>query len=150
MSQAKGDFIRHLNKGIMALPALAWAGLIYWLSDRPGEEALELTENVSRALLGIQIMDLFAHAGLYFVLSVFSIIAIYSAWNVGKVKTAALVLTITVTYGFLDELHQSYVPGRTESIYDVMANTVGSVSSVLAWFLSIRFINIFRNEKFHK
>ena len=36
-------------------------------------------------------------------------------------------IAITVVYGILDELHQSFVPGRNSSAYDVIADAIGAV-----------------------
>lgn len=44
-------------------------------------------------------------------------------------------LGVTVAYGFLDEVHQAYVPGRFSSATDVALDAVGAVLVVvlLAW-----------------
>lgn len=43
---------------------------------------------------------------------------------------------ITVIYGISDEYHQSFVPGRTATIGDALADSVGAVLSALILFFS--------------
>jgi len=38
-----------------------------------------------------------------------------------------LVFTICLLYGFSDEYHQSFVPGRSPSIIDLMADAIGGI-----------------------
>ncbi len=43
-----------------------------------------------------------------------------------------VVLTVTILYGISDEFHQSFVPGRQPSWYDVLADGLGGLLGVLA------------------
>ena len=43
-------------------------------------------------------------------------------------------VTLVVGYSALDEVHQSFVPSRTGSLYDVMIDSMGTVAAqVLLW-----------------
>ncbi len=46
----------------------------------------------------------------------------------------ALSVIFSVFYGFSDEIHQSFVPGRTTSIGDLMADGVGGFLGTLAYW----------------
>jgi VanZ family protein len=48
---------------------------------------------------------------------------------------AAAAVAITVAYGATDELHQTFVPGRTGDIYDLLADTAGAVVGTAACVL---------------
>jgi VanZ family protein len=51
-------------------------------------------------------------------------------------RDAALAFVITVAYGLLDELHQSFVPDRTGRLDDVVTDTVGALIGIgVAWLL---------------
>ncbi len=41
------------------------------------------------------------------------------------------VVAISVLYAALDEVHQSFVPSRAGSVWDVMIDTAGAVAAVL-------------------
>ncbi|MGH8657315.1 MAG: VanZ family protein [Gammaproteobacteria bacterium] len=47
-------------------------------------------------------------------------------------KGMVVVLTVTILYGISDEFHQSFVPGRQPSWYDVLADGLGGLLGVLA------------------
>jgi len=50
-------------------------------------------------------------------------------------RAAILALSITVVYGALDELHQSFVPGRDVSLRDWLADAVGALLVVFVLVL---------------
>ena len=55
------------------------------------------------------------------------------AWSFPK---RAIVAAIAATaYGATDEYHQSFVDGRTEDLYDLLADGAGAVAAVLFWGL---------------
>jgi len=43
-------------------------------------------------------------------------------------RTAALAVLVTVAWGVLDELHQSFVPGRSAEAMDIVADFLGAVA----------------------
>lgn len=59
----------------------------------------------------------------YFLLSAF--------WSLGKTssKMEIVAIIIAITYGFIDELHQSYIPYRTASILDLIKDSTGVLVS---------------------
>ena len=72
------------------------------------------------------------HVGEYAVLSALLLRAL--AARTGRVGTgvAAAAMIISVAYGITDEVHQSFVPGRTASAKDVLADAAGAGLSVAA------------------
>jgi len=60
---------------------------------------------------------------------------LYSAFRSNdKTRHRALLFTLlsATFYGITDELHQLFVPGRTASIYDVLADSIGGFIGALA------------------
>jgi len=53
-------------------------------------------------------------------------------------RSAALALLITIAYAISDEFHQSFVPNRTGSPFDVVIDATGAVAVLLGlrWFHS--------------
>ena len=52
------------------------------------------------------------------------------------VRVGAMALGIAVAYAVSDELHQSFVPGRDASAYDVITDTIGALAGTMgcwAW-----------------
>jgi VanZ family protein len=105
------------------LPPLAWMGLIFALSAQP---ELPLPPGPWME----QVFDKLAHAGLFGVL----------AWLVWRAfrqhrgpsfSLLVLCVAVTVVYAISDELHQSFVPGRTPSVADLAADAAGAAGATL-------------------
>jgi VanZ family protein len=96
------------------LPALAWAALIVFLSSRPTH------------LVSLQTgTDKIAHFGAYAVLGFLTARAFAAA---GYSALAAIL--VGVLFGATDELHQSFVPGRSSHVGDWIADSLGVVAGV--------------------
>lgn len=46
-----------------------------------------------------------------------------------------LAFAIAVLYGALDEIHQSFIPGRMANLMDVALNTIGAAAAIVAYRL---------------
>jgi len=82
---------------------------------------------VSESLPAIPHLDKLLHAGAYALLG----FLFYRAFQTTQIpKTRVLLLLISAlsasAYGISDELHQYFVPSRTFSLADMLANSVGS------------------------
>lgn len=91
------------------LPALVWAGVIFFLSSRavlPGPR--------------FPGFDKLAHAGAYAMLG-----ALLAHAQVRSGLRSVWPLILGWAYGASDEIHQSYVPGRSPSAADWIADAVG-------------------------
>lgn len=62
------------------------------------------------------------------------------AWSERPVKTALAVAAMTSAYGAVDELHQSFVPGRFASVLDWGADTLGGLLGGLAALAAFRLL----------
>ncbi len=101
------------------LPALAWMGLIFFLSaqpDFPSTETGWLDE-----LIGIG-AHIFLFAGLAFLL----------ARALGE-RPWLLVLALTMLYAAGDEFHQSFVPGRCMDPVDLLWDGLGAGIGLWIW-----------------
>ena len=85
----------------------------------------------------IGIPDVGAHAIAYSVLAMFVLRGFAAAqWDGVTIVTALAALMLTVGYGISDEWHQSFVPGRTSEMRDIVADAIGAVigvGGVLVW-----------------
>lgn len=98
------------------LPLGIYLGLIYYVSS------------LSQAKLGLLSADFPLHMIEYLILSPL----IFRAINFGFKKKASinvilLSLVLSIAYASLDEIHQSYVPNRTPSYMDLVADSFGAL-----------------------
>jgi len=92
--------------------------VLWVLSSRP----LDLPD------LGPSGMDKLAHFIAYSVLALaMGLWGSWRSWQKAPVVTACLVIFGAALYGAVDEIHQSFVPGRDSSFYDWIADLLGAL-----------------------
>ncbi len=104
--------------------AIGYAALILTVSSIPSDEFP----------VGMPLhLDKVAHAVEY------GILALLLCRAVRTPNQAALIIIALscTTYGILDELYQSLIPGRFPSGWDAAADTVGSALAVLLWHVKM-------------
>jgi VanZ family protein len=94
---------------------LAYCGLIFWLS---AQESLPVP-NV------VDYQDKFMHFGAYSIMGVFSVRAFRHS-RLAYPHWALLGWLFCCLYGLSDEWHQSFVPGRSPSALDWLADSLGA------------------------
>jgi VanZ family protein len=69
--------------------------------------------------------------------TVFGILAVLfkTALHIERPKGYLFAWFLTAFYASTDEWHQSFVPGRTSSVYDVMIDSMGALVFLLCLFL---------------
>lgn len=110
-------------------PVLGWMGLIFWLSSQPDIPTLAV------GWLD-QLVKSGGHAALYAVLA----LLLERAWRLERWSVRArrpAVMLVVLLYALSDEWHQSFVPGRFPSLYDVFFDLLGA-------FLALWFAPFFR------
>lgn len=70
-----------------------------------------------------------AHFTEYFILSLLLLRAIRGENRGLRLAWALLAIAIVACYASLDEFHQSFVPGRTPAVTDVMIDTSGGIAA---------------------
>jgi len=111
--------------------AILYALLIFFLSSRSGLDD-PLVQQTGLALLLRQFLifpeytDKVEHFILYAGFgSLIYLALVHSSNPVIRNYTFMGAIIIGITYGAIDEFHQSFVPGRTASIWDLMADGLG-------------------------
>ena len=80
-----------------------------------------------------EVGDKQAHSAGYAALGVLAVRAVAGGLPARiTLRTGLLALLITVGYGVTDELHQSFVPGRSADLYDLYADAAGACVAVAA------------------
>ena len=105
----------------MWLPVFLWAGVIFALSS-----IQQIT--VAEFFLWDFAAKKVAHLTEYAVL--------YALFLRATEKNWVLSFVMTMVYAASDEIHQSYVPGRTAAVYDLAFDFSGaSISAYIIWKL---------------
>jgi VanZ family protein len=69
--------------------------------------------------------DKAVHAAAYFVLCVLCLRACHGGLGPVRLRPTLLAVALGLSYGLVDEVHQSFVPGRDPSALDWVADAVG-------------------------
>jgi VanZ family protein len=99
------------------LPSLAYMGAIWALSS----------QSQPIGLPDVPFRDKIAHGVEYGILAVLNLFALRRSLSHGIVRCAILAVLLTSAWGYLDELHQAFVPGRHSDVYDWVADTIGAI-----------------------
>ncbi len=92
---------------IWAFLAISQMSVIFYLSSLPGQELMPLPYNTDKLI----------HAFIYAILGFFLTGALP--------ERRLLAIIIGMLYGITDEIHQSFVPMRSCSFYDWLADAIG-------------------------
>ncbi len=110
------------------LPLILWAALIFIESSIPGNK-------FPSTPLG---SDKLVHITIYFI---FCWLAFRMLSNQSSKLLSSLSLylsaVMTIVYGFSDEFHQLFTPGRSADMYDLAADALGGFHIVIAAFNSM-------------
>ena len=114
------------------LPVIIWAGLIFYFSSHPRIDSG--VEKVQAGVLDL-ILRKCVHIFEYFMLNVLFYRAIKGSFNLDGKRLFFYSVLFCVLYALMDEYHQTFVPTRTGSIYDVMVDSIGIAIAyvILRW-----------------
>lgn len=100
------------------LPFLAWCVFIYTVSTIPQTRIPNL----------VNYSDKIVHFGVFCTLCWLAHIAFYFQ-SIRLVKEYSLFLAFcfVVLFGFSDEYHQMFTPGRSSEVWDLLADTAGAL-----------------------
>ena len=137
---------RVLSWGITFL----WMALIFYLSSQPATESRELSRGIAvrvaeildrlvpqadidfRSLHGMLRKQ--AHFWAYLVLGPLVLNALKQSGVKGR-RAVVLGLAISVVYAITDEIHQTFVPGRSGEVFDVVIDTAGAATGMALYGL---------------
>lgn len=107
------------------IPAIFWAAVILVLSATPGQNLPQIDFGDLLAA------DKIAHVGVYLILTLALIWGFNRQKRLNK-RNLLIAILISGGYGVLLEFCQYYFfPGRYFEILDIVANIIGSISSLL-------------------
>jgi VanZ family protein len=90
----------------------------------------------------IHFLDKILHFFAFFIYGIFArfYFEVFKFEDKSKIIAA---ISISILFGIFDELHQSFVPGRDASIYDLIADIAGVLVSYIFWN---KLIQLFRTK----
>lgn len=108
------------------LPLILYLGLIFFISSRP---------NLKPPGVDFFLMDKMIHFVEYAILGVLLFDGIGRATIRSNFGSFVFLLAVGSSVGALDEIFQSYIPGRMMSIFDYLADTIGVAAGLSLAFL---------------
>ncbi len=127
------------------LPVILWMGFIFTMSTSLGtsEHTSLIIEPLLKWLkpdITPEHLDLVhlvirkcAHLSEYAVLGLLLLRALkQSRPAIGQAKAVGVALLIAAAYASTDEYHQTFVPGRTPAVHDVLIDTTGAFLALAA------------------
>lgn len=119
------------------LPPLVVMAIIFTVSHQPGDQL---------SLPAFPGSDKLAHAAAYGLLALTLIGAFNQSVRQSRPGSVVVITCLwSLAYGLSDEFHQSFIPGRSVSGFDVLADLVGALLVGAAWWLYRR--SAVRQEK---
>lgn len=112
--------MKHILAGLPFLAGMSAIWLVSSMERPPVPEELVFWNS-----------DKLLHAGAYALLAVLATPATWTTWGPaakrhGARRAIVVSALLASLYGVVDEVHQSFVPGRSSSIADVVADTLGA------------------------
>lgn len=106
-------------------PTIAWMGVIFYFSSRG---------QITSSAVDWQDFTLkkTAHFVEYFILSVLFYRSLRGTTNLQRKGLLFWTVVVCVIYAISDEIHQSFSPGRTPTMRDVIIDTIGSLAGGIA------------------
>jgi VanZ family protein len=128
-------------------PALVWAVVISlfstsaFTSEKTGRIIIPilgwLMPHAAMATLLVihHVIRKCGHFTEYFILSLLVLRGIRAGRRDVRIGWALAAIAIVACYAWLDEFHQTFVPGRTPAIADVLLDTAGAICAQIAFAL---------------
>ena len=95
------------------LPLLVWMGLIYWFSDQ--SQPFTMPQSWLQDVVGV--------AGHF---TGYAVLALLWRRALAPRRAATLAFVLTLLYALSDEFHQTFVPGRSGNVPDLLVDAAGA------------------------
>jgi VanZ family protein len=112
--------------------------ILRWFLPHASQEALFLIHHLIRKM---------GHVTEYFILSLLILRGIRAGKQGVHLGWALAAIVIVGCYAALDEFHQSFVPGRTPAVSDVLLDTAGGIAAQVVVALAMLFGDIRRKRR---
>ena len=111
------NLIRLAPAWVRFVAVAAWMGLIFWLSS---------LHTLPKTAPGIgDIQNVLGHFGAYGILAALAFWALTPYLRSTRTRALTTMLVV-LAYGISDEFHQSFVPGRSPDLKDILVDMMGA------------------------
>ena len=111
------------------LPALLWMALIWVLSS----STPDTLERTTKGLPSFLTLPTVAHVIEFAVLAALLLRLFKSTLSRRRAAVWAASALVALLYAGVDEMHQSFVPGRQSSLIDIGYDALGAAAGLAAW-----------------
>lgn len=147
------------RKDIAVVLTLAWMSLIFYLSHQPASESSALSGSIVNLFLKVieffpltidtEFVHFFIRKSAHFV--AYSVLGFLTAHTVRLFlhKNFSTIVTsfgITILYAISDEFHQTFIPGRSGEVRDVIIDSAGSFTGIFTYILIVLLYNKLRKR----
>jgi VanZ family protein len=116
---------RQLHAGLRPVPMILVMATIFYLSHQTGDDLY---------LPVLPGFDKVAHLAAYGLLAAATLFAFSPDARQGNSRrVVAITLIFCLCFGISDEFHQYFIPGRSVSAFDLLADCLGAVLVCLLW-----------------
>lgn len=139
--------------------------IIFGFSSQDGEESSgisrKITEIITDKILRlsddnkIQIVDRMesvirkiAHFSIYTIVGVL-LMGFVSTYKIDEMKRIYISIVIGIIYATSDEIHQSFIPGRSSQLTDVMIDTMGVALGICLILILLEIVSKRKHKKCH-
>ena len=86
------------------------------------------------SLINFPGFDKLVHFVLFFIFAILLYVSVFPSGSSSLTRYLPWIISILISmgYGAVIEYFQGYVPGRSSDIHDLLADTVGAISGILA------------------
>ena len=148
--KSRGGGLRNRKAVIAWLAVFMWMGVIFYFSHQPGDVSGETSGRIVEMISGavttvLPFVDIpeeglhfvirkGAHFSVYAVLGLLSFNAFLQSGVKGK-KALFFAWLLATAYAGVDEYHQTFIPGRSGEVTDVMIDSAGAITGILGALL---------------
>lgn len=157
---------KNILRIILILLLLGTFYIIFGFSSQDGEKSgsisRRITEKIATLIPQIQkeneiekenimntmesIIRKMAHFSIYTAVGLL-LMSLVSTYNIKEKNRLIITLITGIIYASSDEIHQSFVPGRSPMITDVVIDTMGVILGILLIILGKKIIKKYRKNK---
>ncbi len=119
------------------LPVLAIMGIIFILSHTPGNQFPDQLNDWDKVL----------HTLAYLTLGLAALFSVQAPYNRHPLRVSMLVVFFCLGYGITDELHQYFIPLRSPSYADLVADTLGGICAVVIWYIGAKHVSPHKKKR---
>lgn len=145
-----------MRRIVFLLLTILWMTVVYSFSSEIGDTSSSTSGNTIRKVLDIfvnwsedtmnyyvELLQPIARKLAHFILYTIGGILIYNIKLPRETKRrVAFSILLVLVYSISDEIHQSFVPGRTGRIFDVFVDTLGASFGVIMMITMKKLLNI--------